>query len=263
MDSFWTERSTQVVLALIGVLVAMRVVLRLVSAQSLVGRFILFFWHDDARHLDRPMEKGHKDLTLQTMDSTLLALAVVFLIVRPFVLQAFYIPSASMEPTLYGRADGRKDRVLVNKYVYWLRPPRRGDIVVFKAPPAATHGGHDEDFIKRLIGLPGDTIEVRRHHAFINGQPLDEPYIAFKISTGMMADYGPEKVPAGHYFMMGDHRDASFDSRGWGFLPQENVLGKAMCVFWPAIWPPPPPFNNHVQPDEGVGPRHITLRLLK
>ena len=258
--SFWTERSTQVVLALIGVLVAMRVVLGLVPARSPVGRFILYFWHADARRFDQPLNPELHKLTLQNMDSTLLALGVVFLVVRPFVLQAFYIPSASMEPTLYGRADGRKDRVLVNKYVYWLREPRRGDILVFRAPEKASPN-HPEDYIKRLIGLPGDTVEVRGHYAWINGKPLDEPYAAMKTQHGL-SDFGPVTVPPGNYFMMGDHRDASSDSRYWGFLPRGNVLGKAMCVFWPAIWPPLPPFDKNVTADEGDSVRHLTLRLL-
>jgi signal peptidase I len=256
MDSLWTERSTQIVLVLVGVLVVMRLVLLLAPADSAAARLVLWFWHPDARG-EGPLDNSIHPLTVQNMDSTLLALLVVFCVVRPCVLQAFYIPSQSMEPTLWGSPEGRKDRVLVNKYIYWLRAPRRGEILVFHAPLNATDG-QKQDFIKRLIGLPGDVVEVHNHHAFINGQPLYEPYLNhFGGGLSTYSEFGPVTVPQGQYFMMGDNRGNSKDSRWWGCLPAENVLGKAMCVFWPPVWPMLAP-----DPDFPDAPRRLALRLL-
>ena len=255
LSTLMTEKSTQLVLGIVAALVIMRLILPFVQHDSAMGRLILFFWHPDARDSSRGVSAELKQVTLQNMDSTFLALLVVFALIRPFVLQAYYIPSASMEPTLYGQPEGRKDRVLVNKYIYWTRPPQRQDILVFRAPEEATPGRPPQDYIKRLIGLPGDTIEVRAHHAYINGKKLDEPYLPTDLdqANAMLADMAPVQVPAGHYFMMGDNRGNSSDSRVWGFLPAENVHGKAMCVFWPIV---------ATDPDHPEHGRHLTMRLL-
>lgn len=255
LSTLMTEKSTQLVAAVVAALVLMRLILPFVAYDSTVGRVILFFWHPDARDSSRGVSAELHHATLQNMDSTFLALLVVFALIRPFVLQAYYIPSASMEPTLYGQPEGRKDRVLVNKYIYWTRPPQRQDILVFRAPAEATPGHAPQDYIKRLIGLPGDTIEVRAHHAYINGKKLDEPYLPTDLDTanGMLADMAPVQVPADHYFMMGDNRGNSSDSRVWGFLPAENVHGKAMCVFWPIVAKDP----DHLEKG-----RHFAMRLL-
>jgi len=183
-------------------LLLMRVGLQVVEPRTAVARFILCFWHPEARAIlhrlllrqGTPEEQAgyHARLvelyddTLANMNSTLAALALVFFVIRPFVVQAFFIPTASMYPTLWGDKAGtysssrRQDRVLVNRYVYHLREPRRQEIIVFHAPPAAGMSlseGKGDDFIKRLIAVPGDVIEVRDHHAYINGSPLNEPYI--------------------------------------------------------------------------------------
>jgi signal peptidase I len=178
-------------------------------------------------------------LMLEMCDSLLIAFALVFLLIKPFVVAAFYIPSESMKPTLMVR-----DRVLVNKFIYRLSEPRRQDIIVFDAPPRAVRATFDhkqKDFIKRLIGLPGDRIQIRRFDGvYINGKKLDEPYIG-PLQT---PDYDypvdaegrllpPRKLPQGDYFVMGDNRRDSNDSHIWGYLPRRYILGKAMVIFWP------------------------------
>jgi len=172
-------------------------------------------------------QSPYRALMLELCDSLLIAFALVFFLIKPFVVAAFYIPSGSMRPTLLER-----DRVLVNKFVYRLSEPRRQDIIVFRAPREATMGGQQKDFIKRLIGLPGERIEIHSYDGvYINGVKLGEPYIG-PLQTPDY-DYGPNEVPAGHYFVMGDNRRDSNDSHRWGFLDRHNVLGKAMVIFWP------------------------------
>jgi signal peptidase I len=159
------------------------------------------------------------------------------------VVQAFKIPTGSMENNLL-----IGDHLLVNKFVFGPEPNaleravlpvrdiRRGDIVVFKYPDEPTR-----DFIKRVIGLPGETIELRNKKVFVNGQPLDEPYVHFLeashgageiTSFDVRERYGPVQVPDGQYFVMGDNRDNSQDSRYWGFLPRHYIKGKALMIYW-------------------------------
>jgi signal peptidase I len=172
---------------------------------------------------------------------------ILALFVRTFIVQAFKIPTGSMENNLL-----IGDHLLVNKFVFAptlspiegkllpIDPIRRGNIVVFKYPEEP-----DRDFIKRVIGLPGDTIELRNKKVFINGKGLDEPYVHFLFPVDESGDgeggltdfdvrrnYGPVTVPADHYFMMGDNRDNSQDSRYWGFLPRSYVKGKALFVYF-------------------------------
>ncbi len=201
----------------------------------------------------------------ELLDSGLIAFALVFLLIRPFVVQSFYIPSGSMEPTLMGpprpeyalspadhqsaisyRTSGG-DHILVNKFVYRLNPPERGDIIVFDAPPQALQGRPRSDFVKRLIGLPGDTIRVKREvGVFVNGELLQEPgsiptpnydwpVDEFGIPTGRSY-----RVPEGSYFVLGDNRNTSYDSHAWTLgdkpepaLETRRVLGKAMVIYWP------------------------------
>ena len=175
----------------------------------------------------------------------LIALGLALLI-KTFLVQAFYIPSESMEPSL-----GVGDRVLVNKVVYHLHPPRRGDIIVFEEPhPEAepdrnvleafwnwlTQGlgvsaSPERDFIKRVIAVPGETIEVKQGRVFINGRQLTEPYLSATVDR---RDYPPTKVPRDNLFVMGDNRTNSNDSRfGLGFIPYDKVVGRAFVVIWP------------------------------
>lgn len=149
------------------------------------------------------------------------AFALVFGFVRPFVVEAFWIPSESMVPTLEVG-----DRVLVNKFIYRFTEPERGDIVVFKSVE-----GDGSDLIKRVVALPGDTVAVRNGTLFVNGEPQNEPYLNKQFPD--QSFYAPTKVPEGHVFVMGDNRANSADSRVFGPLPKENIAGEAFLRFWP------------------------------
>jgi signal peptidase I len=185
---------------------------------------------------------------------------ILALFVRTFVVQAFKIPTGSMENNLL-----IGDHLLVNKFVFAptlspleqsllpIDPIRRGDVIVFKYPEQP-----DRDFIKRVIGLPGEMIELRNKKVYIDGTPLDEPYVHFifppdendSSSASELPDfdltrtYGPVTVPERHYFMMGDNRDNSQDSRYWGFMPQDYVKGKALFVYFSYGDAPGGLFNN-------------------
>ena len=150
-----------------------------------------------------------------------LAIALGF---HTFVAQVRYIPSESMEPTL---AVG--DKLIVEKLSYNFHAPEQGDIVVFKATPALKAQTLKEDLIKRVIGLPGDVVEVKGSQVFVNGQALDEPYVAESAGYG----YGPATVPPEEYFVLGDNRNHSYDSHYWGFVPRENIIGHAALRFYP------------------------------
>ena len=183
--------------------------------------------------------------TLREYFESILVAVVLALFVRTFVFQAFKIPTGSMKPNLLVG-----DHLIVNKFIFApvatalermllpMRPIERGDIVVFKFPDEP-----ERDFIKRVIGLPGDTLELRNQTVSINGQALNEPYAhyIFPPAGEGQADafdlrrrYGPVTVPEGHYFMMGDNRDDSQDSRFWEatFLPQSYVKGRALFIYW-------------------------------
>ena len=151
----------------------------------------------------------------------LISFALVFGFVRPFVVEAFYIPSESMVPTL--RVG---DRVLVNKFIYRFTEPQRGDVVVFKSVE-----GDSEDLIKRVVGVPGDKISVRRGKLFVNGEPQKEPYVNKKFPDRSF--FAPKTVPKDHVFVMGDNRTNSLDSRFFGPVPEGNLIGEALFRFWP------------------------------
>jgi len=150
---------------------------------------------------------------------TLIWALVLALVLRTFVVQAFWIPSGSMIPTLMPG-----DRVLVAKFWYHFTEPKRGQVVVFKYPMDPTR-----DFVKRLIALPGETIEIKNGVVYINDSPLEEPYVKNRDFLSM------EKitVPRGQYFMMGDNRPNSQDSRFWGFVPKNYLRGPAFFRYWP------------------------------
>ena len=160
---------------------------------------------------------------------------VVALVVKTFLFQAFYIPSASMEPTLE-----KGDRVLVNKLSYDLHDVHRGDIVVFELPPEEVGPDGIKDLIKRVIGLPGDIIETRDGVVYINDRRLEEPYLAEGTVTGdPSAGNNPgitrQRVPEGTVFVMGDNRANSHDSRyaDRGPIPIDSIVGRAFVVVWP------------------------------
>ena len=151
----------------------------------------------------------------------LVSFALVFGFVRPFVMEAFWIPSGSMIPTLE-----IGDRVLVNKFIYRFTDPRRGDIIVFESVDNS-----NEDLIKRVVGLPGDRIAVRGGKLFVNGERQREPYTNKKLPDRSF--YAQTRVPKNHVFVMGDNRGNSADSRVFGPLPEKNIEGEAFLRFWP------------------------------
>jgi signal peptidase I len=184
----------------------------------------------------------------------LIVIVIIVLLIRTFVAQAYNIPSGSMKPTLLVG-----DFILVNKLVYRFSEPKRGDIVVFKYPIDP-----NIDFIKRIVALPGEEVEVRNNQVFINGKPLPLIEVGRGEENGVRKviyeevlpegikhkvqfyedfpfskrDFGPVVVPPNHYFVMGDNRDNSEDSRYWGFLPRENIVGKAFVIYFSGDVPP-------------------------
>jgi len=148
---------------------------------------------------------------------------VVALVVRTYLLQAFSIPSSSMENTLE-----ISDRLLVNKLSYQFGEIERGDIVVFERP--STLSSPYDDLIKRVIGLPGDVVEGRENQVLINGEPLVEPYLDSEV---IIRDFGPTEIPAGQVFVMGDNRSNSADSRVFGPIDIETIEGEAFVRYWP------------------------------
>lgn len=162
---------------------------------------------------------------LQTFQVVLLTVGLVLLSLLPgLVVDSRYIPSISMAPTLEPG-----DRIIVNKFAYALPDPQRGDIVVFAPTPELQRQNFKDDFIKRVIGLPGEMVAVSDGQVTVNGQVLLEPYVE-EIPNYR---WGPQVVPEGEYFVLGDARNSSYDSHHWGFLPQDDIVGKATKRFWP------------------------------
>ena len=193
---------------------------------------------------------AQKSVAREYTEAMVIAL-VLAIFIRTFFVQAYKIPSGSMEPTLL-----IGDHILVNKIVYGLRMPdsifgleipglphgrylfnfepvHRGDVVVFVFPQDPS-----KDFIKRVIGIPGDTIQVKDGAVWLNGQKMDDPHGHFEVATADRSpvsprdNFGPVTVPEGNLFMMGDNRDRSFDSRFWGFVDHSAVEGRAMIIYW-------------------------------
>jgi signal peptidase I len=153
---------------------------------------------------------------------------VLAVVVRAFFLQTFYVPSTSMYPTLKPG-----DRIVVEKVTKSIQP---GDIIVFSRPPAEDCGGPPvPDLVKRVIGLPGDTVEVHNNKVYLDGKVLPEPWLPATTdeSDPYTANYGPFTVPAGDYFVMGDNRTRSCDSRMWGPVKASSVVGKVVMIIWP------------------------------
>ena len=176
-----------------------------------------------------PPQKG----VLRDYTETILVCVIFVIFTRAFVFQQSKIPSGSMEDTLL-----IGDYIMVNRFVYapasfdWeskllpRRDLRRGDVVVFKFPSEP-----EVDYIKRVVGLPGDVVEVRDGYAYVNGRKLDEPYVKASYRNPDN-DHDPEQVEPGHYFMMGDHRNKSSDSRTWGQVPRDLIKGRALLIWW-------------------------------
>ncbi len=201
----------------------------------------------------RTEKRGHPGRT--ALDAVVLLLAVVFLTtaLRSLVAQAFYIPSLSMSPQLHVQ-----DRIVVSKLSYRLHEPRRGDVLVFDAPPGlavpkparslpsrAAHSFLESvnvvkppttEFVKRVVGLPGEQVAGRGGGLYVNDHLLVEPYLPTGLRTD---DFGPVAVPAGTLFVMGDNRGSSFDSRRFGPIAASSVVGRAVVKVWPlgsACW---------------------------
>ena len=192
-------------------------------------------------------QAGYRKSTIREYFESICVAVILALFVRTFVVQAFKIPTGSMENNLL-----IGDHLLVNKFLHAptmtglerallpIDPIRRGDVLVFKYPEDP-----ERDFIKRVIGLPGETLEMRDKKIYIDGKPLDEPYVHFLFpvtsrgpgeadftAEGVSRNYGPVVVPPDMYFMMGDNRDNSQDSRYWGFMPRDYVKGKALFIYF-------------------------------
>ena len=189
---------------------------------------------DDARREDVLTEaKTKRKSVLREYAEAIVIAVVLALFIRTFVVQAFKIPSGSMKPTLLVG-----DHILVSKFIYGIKipftdktiiklgTPKRGDVVVFKYPLDTR-----KDYIKRVIGLPGDRVELVNKKLFINGRVTDDPHASYSV-YGNLRNFGPVTVPANHLFVMGDNRDESSDSRVWGFVPLSYLKGKAFLIYW-------------------------------
>lgn len=159
-----------------------------------------------------------KKVIKETLETIAVA-AVIALVIRMFIFEPFYVKGPSMEPTLY-----TSDRLIVSKLSYRIGAPKRGDIIVFKYPR-----NPNSDFVKRVIALGGETVEIRMGRIYINGQLYEEDF-ATKPS---ISSYPKTEVPRGTVFVLGDNRSNSEDSRYFGFVPIENIKGKAVAVYWP------------------------------
>jgi signal peptidase I len=201
---------------------------------------------DDHRHHRtlNPVSRATRNLprgwriTIDWIVTIVGAIAIV-LAIKAWVVNPYRIPSSSMEPTLHCARPGSgcearfSDRVLANRFIYHFRKPHRGDIIVFKTPPQAEQRcGAGGTFVKRLIGLPGETWEEKNGFVYIDGKKLIEPYVK-PDRRDTATSYPPRKIPGGMYFMMGDNRTQSCDSREWGPVPRKNLIGEVFAVYWP------------------------------
>ncbi|MBF8297466.1 MAG: Peptidase signal peptidase [candidate division NC10 bacterium] len=175
-----------------------------------------------------PERKVREKSVIRQYTEAFLIAILLALVIRTFVVQAFKIPSGSMLPTLQ-----IGDHLLVNKFLYWFTDPQRGDVIVFKFPQ-----DEGRDFIKRVIALPGDKVEVRGKRVYVNDKPVQESY-AVHLDPSMQENphsprdnFAPVQAPSGQLFMMGDNRDYSMDSRFWGFLDIKKIKGKAFIIYW-------------------------------
>jgi len=187
---------------------------------------------------ENPWVEGLKTIALS---------AVLAFGIRTFVAEARYIPSGSMLPTLQ-----INDRLIIDKVSYHFVQPHRGDIVVFSPTDTLRAQNFRDAFIKRIIGLPGDTVEVAEGKVYVNGEALAENYLQDYPNY----QWGPEVVPPDQYLVLGDNRNNSFDSHLWGFVPRENIIGRAVVRFWPLnrMGGVAEPQYQEAQPTEGQSP---------
>lgn len=189
---------------------------------------------DDSRNEDViPGTRTKRKSVIREYAEAIVIAVLLALFIRTFIVQAFKIPSGSMKPTLLVG-----DHILVNKFIYGVKipftdkslielsQPKRGDVVVFKYPLDPK-----KDYIKRVIGLPGDKVELVNKKLLINGRPTADPHASYSI-YGNLRNFGPVSVPVDHLFVMGDNRDESSDSRVWGFVPFAYLKGKAFLIYW-------------------------------
>ena len=191
--------------------------------------------------ITRAAVKTRSQVIREYVESILIAVALA-MVLRTFVIQAFKIPSASMEPTLL-----IGDHLLVNKFIYGTKipfsdtrffqfaKPQRGDIVVFVTPEDKDESFWDQrDFIKRVVGIEGDVVEIKDKKVFVNGKPWEDKFAVHRDSGIRKGrdNFGPITVPRDSLFMMGDNRDHSNDSRFWGFVDMKEVKGKAFIIYW-------------------------------
>jgi signal peptidase I len=186
-----------------------------------------------------PKSSGSSNRTLRVVVEWIILIfsaAAIAVLIKTFLFQAFYIPSESMKPTL-----NVGDRVLVNKVSYRMHDVHRGDIVVFETPPKAKDAsGKIKDLVKRVIALPGETLDTRDGRVFINGHVLNEPYLQNGVKTcapnsppPTCADLPATKIPAGDVFVMGDNRTASKDSRYFDAIKESSIVGRVFVRIWP------------------------------
>ncbi|MFL6011042.1 MAG: signal peptidase I [Gaiellaceae bacterium] len=177
---------------------------------------------------------------------TIVVAVAIVLAVKAWIVNPYRIPSPSMEPTLHcARPEpfceaAHSDRVLANRFIYHFRDPKRGEIVVFHAPKAAERECTGGIFVKRIIGLPGDLWAERNGYTYINGRRLAEPYLKAgrrDAQTETLRDLPPvgtlRRIPSGMYLMEGDNRAHSCDSRVWGLVPRDRIVGKVFLTYWP------------------------------
>ncbi|THB77875.1 MAG: signal peptidase I [Desulfobulbaceae bacterium] len=184
-------------------------------------------------------EKKTKSVFREYAEAIIIAVLLA-LFIRTFVIQAFKIPSGSMLPTLQ-----IGDHLLVNKFIYGIRvpmtgkllvpikDPQRGDVIVFRFPE-----DNSIDYIKRVVGIPGDRIEIVNKSLIVNGKKVEDPHASFTNTINLPPNvspkdnYGPVVIPDGKLFVMGDNRDNSYDSRFWGYVDNNEILGKAIIIYW-------------------------------
>ena len=174
----------------------------------------------EEENMSRRDKNKKKKSSLREMVEVIVTALVLAFLIKTFVVGNFWIPSESMVPTIEVN-----DKVIVTNFSYWFEGPERGDVIVFRYPLDTK-----KDYIKRCIGLPGETIEFRDSKLYVNGQMVQETYLPEGL---VFEDYGPIEVPEGQYFMCGDNRNHSSDSRVWGFVEKRLIIGKAQVIYWP------------------------------